>query len=79
MDDEVCADCKVLQQEAPDATLRHFGALDRLARAKIAQVSEEVRDLEAIVERMFRERTIAVRTFLDHFDTHTQVAASKDG
>jgi hypothetical protein len=77
MGNGICTNCKLLQQKALDATLRHLRAQDRLALAKMNHGSESVRDLEPIVERMFRERTTAVRTYREHFATHAQETASK--
>jgi hypothetical protein len=76
MDGGVCADCKTLQQRALEATLRHLRAPDMLAFAKMNQDSQNIRDLEPIVERLFRERTAAVRTYREHFDMHAQEAES---
>jgi hypothetical protein len=75
MDEGVCPDCKVLQQKALDATLRHLHARNRLVLAKINQDSQDVKDLEPIVERLLRERTAAVRAYREHFDAHAQEAA----
>jgi hypothetical protein len=79
MDDVVCTNCKVLQQIALDTTIRHLQARGRLALAKLKQDSPNIRDLEPIVERMFRERTTAVRAYREHIDTHTQKAAESGG
>lgn len=76
MDDGVCADCNTFRQRALDATLRHLRAREMLAFAKLNHDSQNLRDLEPIVERLFRERTAAVRTYRRHLDTHAQEVES---
>jgi hypothetical protein len=72
MDDEMCADCTVLQQEALKATVGHFHAESRLTIAKLVHDSPTIRALEPLVDSLFQARSAAVRAYQEHSDTHAR-------
>jgi hypothetical protein len=74
MSDEVCADCKKLQQAALDAIMRHLRARNQLATAMAEHDRQTIADLEPVVAHLFRARGDAIRTYRGHFDTHAQEA-----
>jgi hypothetical protein len=75
MDDAVCADCKVLQEAALNATIRHFHAESRLTIAKLVHDRRTISELEPLVDSLFQARSAAVQAYQEHRDTHGQKAA----
>lgn len=79
MDDPQCADCKMLQQAALVAVLRHNYAPSRLAIGKMRHDSPKKRFFEPVVEQLLQERSAAVRAYQEHVDRHGQKESAGTG
>jgi hypothetical protein len=77
MDDAVCADCKMLQQAALEAIIRHNRAHSRLALARLQRDFPKIKVLEPVVEHLLQERSATVRAYQQHIDTHAKEATSQ--
>jgi hypothetical protein len=64
----------MLQQAAHVAIVRHNYAESRAAIAKLLDDNRSIRDLEPLVESLLQARSVAVRAYQEHVDTHAQAA-----
>jgi hypothetical protein len=76
MDDGICPDCTMLHLAALEVRVHHFHAESRLAIAKLVYDRRTIRELEPVVEILFRARSAAVRAYQEHVDAHAQAAQS---